>query len=155
MSPDRGGVFDTLLNLTRFGLGGSIGGGRQFMSWIHEADFVNAILWLIDHETLTGPVNLASPHPLPQADFMKHLRAASGVRLGLPATRWMLEIGAFFMRTESELILKSRRVTPGRLTLSGFQFQFPDWPSAAADLCRQRAHQGEFRDLDSKTSARL
>ncbi len=86
---------------------------------------------------MTGPVNLASPNPLPNADFMRDLRRAYGAKIGLPATDWMLEIGAILMRTETELILKSRRVVPKRLTDAGFSFQFPDWPPAAADLCRR------------------
>ena len=137
MSPDRGGVFDTLLGLVRRGLGGTIGDGRQYMSWIHDRDFVRSVQWLMDHEELAGPVNLAAPGPLPQAEFMRALRAAAGVRIGLPATKWMLELGAFFLRTESELVLKSRRVVPTRLLQSGFQFEFPAWPAAAAELCRR------------------
>jgi uncharacterized protein len=82
-------------------------------------------------------VNLASPHPLPQAEFMRTLRAAWGMPIGLPATRWMLEIGTFLLRTESELVLKSRRVVPGRLLESGFEFQFPDWTAAAQNLCER------------------
>jgi hypothetical protein len=65
---------------------------------------------------------------------MKALRAAWGVRIGLPAKAWMIEIGTFFMRTESELVLKSRRVVPGRLLASGFRFLYPDWPAAAREL---------------------
>jgi uncharacterized protein (TIGR01777 family) len=140
MSPDRGGIFDTLLTLVRRGLGGTAGNGRQYVSWIHEADFVKAVRFLIEREELTGPVNLAAPEPLPNAEFMRVLRRAwgrRGARIGLPATRWMLEIGAVLMRTETELILKSRRVVPGRLLGAGFRFRFPDWPSAAADLCRR------------------
>ena len=137
MSPSRGGVFDTLLGLVRRGLGGPIGDGRQFMSWIHDRDFIRSVHWLIDHPQLAGPVNLAAPSPLPQAEFMRHLRAAAGVCVGLPATEWMLEIGTFFLRTESELILKSRRVVPTRLVDSGFHFDFPAWPEAAADLCQR------------------
>lgn len=136
MSPDRGGVFDVLLGLVRHGLGGTSGDGRQFVSWIHDLDFIRAIYWLIDHE-LEGPVNLASPNPLPNAHFMRALRQVWGIQFGLPSPRWMLEIGTFFLRTESELILKSRRVVPGRLLESGFVFQFPEWSGAATDLCRR------------------
>ena len=135
MSPDRGGVFDTLLALVRRGLGGRSGDGRQYVSWIHHEDFVRAVLWLIEHERLTGAVNLAAPEPLPNADFMHTLRRAWGARFGLPATDRMLEVGAFFMRTETELVLKSRRVVPGRLLDDGFQFQHPAWPVAARGLC--------------------
>jgi len=137
MSPDAGGVFDTLLGLVRRGLGGSSGDGRQFVSWIHETDFIRAIRWLIQHDSVAGPVNLAAPNPLPNADFMRALRDAWGIRIGLPAAKWMLEIGALFLRTETELILKSRRVVPGLLTQHGFTFEFPTWPEAARDLCLQ------------------
>ncbi len=135
MSPSSGGAFDLLLRLVRFGLGGTIGDGKQFVSWIHEQDFVRAVLWLIEHKELDGPVNVASPNPLNNAEFMRDLRAAWGMPFGLPASEWMLELGAFMLRSESELALKSRRVVPGRLLESGFTFNFPAWPEAAADLC--------------------
>lgn len=142
MSPDRGGVFDVLLGLVRRGLGGAGGDGRQYVSWIHDRDFVGAVSWLMDHAELEGPVNLASPNPVPNAEFMRTLRAAWGTGFGLPATKWMLEIGAFFLRTETELVLKSRRVVPGRLSRSGFVFQFPTWAEAASDLCRRWREHG-------------
>jgi uncharacterized protein (TIGR01777 family) len=134
MSPDRGGVFDVLLGLVRRGLGGRAGDGRQFVSWVHDRDFVRAVGWLIDHD-LAGPVNVAAPHPVPNAEFMRTLRRAWGTRFGLMATRWMLELGALALRTETELVLKSRRVVPGRLLESGFAFEFPAWGAAAEDLC--------------------
>jgi uncharacterized protein (TIGR01777 family) len=135
MSPDAGGAFDMLLRLVRFGLGGKNGDGRQFVSWIHEVDFVRAVLWLIEHEEIEGVVNLAAPSPLPNADFMRALRQAWGMPIGLPAFEWMLAIGAFFLRTETELILKSRRVVPTRLPEHGFAFEYADWPAAARELC--------------------
>ena len=125
MSPDPGGIFDTLHFLARCGLGGSAGDGRQFISWIHYEDFVAALGWLIERDDIEGPVNLASPCPLPNAEFMEVLRKACGVRLGLPASAWMLEIGAFFMRTETELILKSRRVGTGPAARAGLQVRVP------------------------------
>jgi len=137
MSPDRGGVFDTLLTLVRYGLGGRAGDGRQYVSWIHDQDFIRAIEWLIEHEELEEPVNLAAPNPLPNSEFMRTLRSAWGSPFGLPATKWMLEIGAAFLRTETELILKSRRVVPGRLLQAGFAFRFPSWAEAARDLCNR------------------
>ena len=137
LSPDAGGIFDTLLGLVKRGLGGSAGDGRQFVSWIHHEDFVRAIRWLIAHEDVDGVVNVAAPNPLPNAEFMRVLREASGASFGLAATKWMLELGAFFMRTETELLLKSRRVVPGRLIESGFEFRFPAWPDAARDLCQR------------------
>ncbi len=135
MSPDRGGIFDTLLTLVRHGLGGASGDGRQYVSWIHEADFIRAIEWIIDCDDVAGAVNLSAPNPLPNRAFMRDLREAWGMPIGLPATRWMLEIGAVAMGTETELILKSRRVIPGLLLGRGFEFQFPTWPEAAQDLC--------------------
>lgn len=137
MSPDPGGIFSVLLRLVRFGLGGKIGDGKQFISWIHDQDFIHAINWLIEHEELDGPVNLASPNPLPYAEFMRELRKACGMPIGLPATKWMVEIGTRLLGTESELVLKSRRVVPGKLLNSGFQFQFPTWPEAADNLCQR------------------
>jgi NAD dependent epimerase/dehydratase family enzyme len=137
MSPVAGGIFDVLLGLVRHGLGGRAGDGRQFVSWIHCRDFIRAVEWLIDHEDIEGAVNLASPGPLPNAEFMLALREAWGSRFGLPAAKWMLAIGARLLSTESELILKSRRVVPGRLIDAGFRFDFPTWPEAARDLCRQ------------------
>jgi uncharacterized protein len=137
MSPQRGGAFDVLLGLVRRGLGGKSGDGRQFVSWIHEEDFARSVAWLIEHDDLAGPVNLAAPNPLPNAEFMRALREAWGTRVGLPARRWMLEIGSVLLRTESELVLKSRRVVPARLTESGFEFLHPTWPEAARDLCQQ------------------
>jgi uncharacterized protein len=133
-SPDPGGVFDVFLNLVRHGLGGTNGPGNQFVSWIHETDFIASIEFLIANQNFDGVVNLASPHPLPNRDFLQALREAWGTRIGLPTTSWMIEIGTFLMRTESELILKSRQVIPGRLLAAGFQFSFPHWPAAARDL---------------------
>ena len=135
MSPDEDGIFDTLLRLVRYGLGGRAADGRQYISWIHDEDFIRALNWLIEHEDMNGPVNMAAPEPLPNADFMRELRQAWGTRIGLPATAWMLEAGAVFLRTETELVLKSRRVVPGRLLESGFAFRFPGWREAARDLC--------------------
>lgn len=137
MSPDRGGAFDVLLGLVRHGLGGHNGNGRQYVSWIHEYDFIRAIDWLITHPDLAGAMNVSAPHPLPNAAFMRALREAWGIPVGLPSTEWMLEIGARVLQTETELILKSRRVVPTRLLESGFTFDFPTWPEAAHDLCRQ------------------
>ena len=147
MSPDRGGIFDTLLTLVRCGLGGRIGDGRQYVSWIHEADFIRSLYWLIERDHLDGVVNLAAPHPLPQREFMAVLRQAWGTSIALPATKWMLELGAFFLRTETELILKSRRVVPGRLLADGCSFQYPDWPAAAQELCRRQSHLPQPRRL--------
>lgn len=137
MSPDRGGIFATLVGLVRVGLGGRVGHGRQFVSWIHGHEFVRAVEWLIEHREIDGHVKLASPSPRRYAEFMAAIRRAWGAPFGLPAPAWLVEIGTFLLRTESELVLKSRRVVPGRLRAGGFSFDFPDWSEAAGDLCRR------------------
>jgi uncharacterized protein (TIGR01777 family) len=131
--PGRGGVFEAFHTLARRGLGGTLGTGRQYVSWIHVRDFCRAVDWLRKHD-LSGPVNLASPNPLPNREFMRILREEVGVRFGLPSTRWMLEFGALMLGTETELLLKSRRVIPGRLLESGFTFDFPEWRGAVRDI---------------------
>jgi len=144
LSPDHGGIFDTLLGLVRRGLGGTAGTGDQYVSWIHDKDFVRSVYWLIEHDQLSGPVNLAAPQALANRDFMRILRDVWGTSIGLPASKWMLELGAFFMRTETELVLKSRRVSPRKLLDSGFPFEFELWEHAATDLCRRwREHERE------------
>jgi uncharacterized protein (TIGR01777 family) len=150
MTPDRGGVFDVLSRMTRLGLGGPVAGGGQYVSWIHEDDFTAAVRFIIDQDILTGPVNLASPEPVRQSDLMRELRAAWGVPLGLPATRWMAELGAFAIRTDTELLLKSRRVVPGLLTAAGFEFRHGMWPEAARDLVRRARGRDEARSRSSR-----
>lgn len=127
-------VFPVLCRLARFGLGGRMASGKQYVSWIHQSDFCRAIDWLIDHEEFTGPVNLAAPNPVTNAEMMATVRELCGVPFGLPAAAWMLEVGAFFLRTETELIIKSRRVVPARLLAAGFRFHFPHQREAMADL---------------------
>jgi uncharacterized protein (TIGR01777 family) len=134
MNPAPGGIFDTLMTLVRFGLSGPPAGGRQYVSWVHDHDFVRILDFLIEREDIEGVVNVSSPNPLPYRDFTAALRRAYGMPIGLPATRWMLEIAAFLLRTETELILKSRRSIPGRLLGAGFSFDYPEWEAAAQDL---------------------
>ncbi|MFW6774261.1 TIGR01777 family oxidoreductase [Nocardioides sp. CPCC 205120] len=137
MSPDRGGILDYLLWMARLGVGGPVAGGGQYVSWIHADDLVRAVLLLLERDDIEGPVNVAAPEPLPQSDLMRALRREWGHRPGLPATRWMATLGAFALRSDTELLLKSRRVVPGRLLEAGFTFEHPTWPGAAADLVRQ------------------
>jgi hypothetical protein len=122
---DKNSVFPMLCRLAQCGLGGKMGNGQQFVSWIHQTDFCRAVEWLITHEELHGPVNICAPNPLFNAEMMKAFREVMGMPMGLPAAKWMLEVGAFALRTETELILKSRRVIPQRLVESGFNFRFP------------------------------
>ncbi len=130
----KGGVLEILSNLVRCGLGGRQGSGAQYVSWIHETDFVRAVDFLIADESMTGPVNICSPHPLRNREFLRALRTAWRLPVSLPAPEWMIEIGSFLLRTESELVLKSRRVIPATLMKAGFCFQYPDWPAAAEEL---------------------
>lgn len=136
-SPIPGNAFAVLSNLARIGLGGTQGNGRQWVSWIHEEDFARAVEFLIAHEDLEGPINLSSPNPEHNRDFMAILREAWDMPNGIPAPRPILELAAFFMRTETELVLKSRRVVSTRLVEAGFQFNFPNWPHAAQDLVQR------------------
>ncbi|MBV9406359.1 MAG: TIGR01777 family oxidoreductase [Acidobacteriaceae bacterium] len=138
MSPDPNGVFDHLLRLVQWGLGGPSGSGEQYISWIHDVDFVRAIEFLIAHEEFSGVVNVSSPCPVTNRDFMCCLRHAWCTSyVGLPAPRWMLSIGAALLRTETELVLKSRRVVPRRLLDAGFEFHFPNWRGACQDLVQR------------------
>jgi uncharacterized protein (TIGR01777 family) len=135
----KNSVFPMLRRLASLGLGGKMGSGRQFVSWIHETDFCRAVKWLISHDSLNGSVNITAPSPVPNAEMMRHLRRVCHVPFGLPAANWMLQVGAFLLRTETELILKSRRVIPGRLLESGFDFQVPTIREAFEKLNNQSA----------------
>ena len=140
MGPAQGAVFSVLAGLAKAGVGRQ-GDGRQYVSWIHEDDFVAAVRFLIARDDFAGAINLAAPHPLPNREFMAALHRAVGMPLAIPVPEWALEIGAFLRRTETELILKSRRVIPGRLLAAGFTFRHPRWPEAAADLiARKQKH---------------
>jgi hypothetical protein len=130
----EGGAYEIMRRMARLGLGGSNAGGRQYVSWIHVDDFCRAVGWLIDNEKAEGIYNLAAPNPVRNAEFNAAIRKAVGIPVGLPATRWMLEIGAVFLRTETELIIKSRRVVPKRLLAEGFQFKFMRVEDALFDL---------------------
>lgn len=131
---EPGGALEPLMNLVKYGLGGTQGKGNQYMSWVHEQDVINVVEWLMTHEEVTGIVNVASPNPIPNKQFMKTLRQVMKRPFGLPATRWMLEIGAWVIGTETELILKSRRVIPGRLQELGFEMQYTTVKEALEEI---------------------
>lgn len=131
-------VFPMLRRLALLSLGGAMGGGQQYVSWIHHDDFCRAIEWLIENELITGVVNLAAPNPVTNSEMMATLRELCSVPIGLPATKWMLEIGAFLLRTETELIIKSRRVISRRLAEGGFAFRHPTIQEAFQDLMMSR-----------------
>ncbi|MCA9671883.1 MAG: DUF1731 domain-containing protein [Myxococcales bacterium] len=154
MCLEKGSVFDILRRLARLRLGGAIAGGAQYVSWIHEHDFVRAIELLIARDDIDGVVNLAAPAPLPQRAFMRALRRAVGVRWGLGGTRWMIELATVVHRTDSELLLKSRRVVSSRLREAGFTFEYPSWPEAADELvARRRALRAAARGRQALSAA--
>lgn len=128
------GVFPRLKNLVRFGLGGRQGNGRQYVSWIHERDVSGIIHWLYAHKDLSGTFNCTSPGPVANSTFMRSMRKACVVPVGLPAPAWLLTLGAWMIGTETELILKSRWVMPGKLLAAGYTFQFPDLDAALRDI---------------------
>ncbi|HVG22938.1 MAG TPA: DUF1731 domain-containing protein [Thermoanaerobaculia bacterium] len=150
MSATRGGPFHLLLRHVRLGFG-RFGDGRQYVSWIHERDFVRAVRWLMEND-VDGVVNLAAPHPLPNGEFIRELRDAWGAPLGIPTSGIILEVGVRLVRTETELVLKSRRVTPARLLEHGFTFDYPRWPEAARELCAR--WKGGVPVCESASSAR-
>lgn len=124
---EKGTVWDVLVKLCKKGLGGKMGSGRQKVSWIHIEDFCRAVEWFRIHEEASGVYNVSAPNPIDNRELMQHARKAAGICFGLPATKWMLEIGAFFLRTETELILKSRWVVPTRLLEEGFNFRYEEF----------------------------
>lgn len=126
LADEPGTVFRYLYNLAKFGLGGKVGSGKQMVSWIHIDDMCRAVDWLIEHDEISGPINLASPEPLTNAEVMRRFRKYAKMPIGLPATKWMAEIGAFVLRTETELILKSRWVLPTKLLENGYVFKYPE-----------------------------
>jgi uncharacterized protein (TIGR01777 family) len=134
MGRGHGGPFSVFHTLVRLRLGGRMGPGTQYVSWIHIEDFCRAVKFLLERADLSGCFNLSAPQPLPNAQFMRELRDACGISLGLPAATWMLSVGAFIIRTETELPLKSRWVVPTRLLNEGFEFRYPTWSAAAAEL---------------------
>jgi uncharacterized protein (TIGR01777 family) len=129
----NGGAFIPLKTLAKIGFGGKQGKGNQFISWIHEADFTNAVDFIIQKEII-GVINVVSPEPIANSIFMKRLRKAVGFPFGIPINKFFLEIGSFFIRTETELVLKSRNVIPKRLLENGFGFKFGEIDEAFLDL---------------------
>ncbi|MCB9225316.1 MAG: TIGR01777 family oxidoreductase [Crocinitomicaceae bacterium] len=121
-----GGALPMLRKITRLGMGGRQGSGEQYFSWISLKDFNRALEFIINHEEVVGPINLASPNPVKNAYLMKALRKKMGVPFGIPQAKWMLEIGSRIIGTETELILKSRNVIPERLLEKGFEFEDPN-----------------------------
>jgi len=129
-----GGVYEAFASLVKMGFGGPMAGGRQYVSWIHVRDFARACLFLIEHPELEGAVNISSPNPRTNAQFLCDLRRSVRIPFALPTAKWQLALGAFAKGTETELLLKSRRVVPKRLLDAGFSFDFPHWNDAAQEI---------------------
>lgn len=144
LANEPGSAFDVLLRLVRTGLGGSVGGGKQKFSWIHMADFLAAMDHLIADPLIDGVINLTSPGISDNQQLMQILREKCAMPIGLPATRWMVEIGAWFLKTESELVLKSRYVEPARLRDEGFRWGFNTLDAAVSDLMERRGMESFF-----------
>ncbi|HBD25251.1 TIGR01777 family oxidoreductase [Flavobacterium sp.] len=129
----NGGAFIPLKRITQLGLGGKNGNGKQFISWIQEKDFVRAVEFIIEKK-LSGSINVVSPKPIRNEEFMKKLQKAIGITFGLPISKSLLEFGAKIIKTETELVLKSRNVIPKRLTENGFEFEFADLDKTLKNL---------------------
>ncbi len=131
---EPGGVYETMRKLVLLRLGGKMGNGEQYVSWLHTDDFCNIIQWLIENNKSQGIYNLCTPNPLPNKEIMGTIRKILNVSYGFSPTNWMLELGAFILRTETELIVKSRYVYPKRLLEEGYQFLFPDFEQAIRNI---------------------
>lgn len=127
-------IFPRLLNLVRFGLGGQQGDGQQYVSWIHEHDVARCTEWLTDEGKMEGIINCTAPVAVKNMELMKVMRKAYGIPFGLPCPQWLLEIGVRLIGTETELVLKSRWVSPKRLLENGFTFQFAEIKPAVHDI---------------------
>lgn len=131
---NNGGAFPKLKMITKLGLGGKQGRGAQMVSWIHIHDFCKAVEFIIECENMSGPVNITAPHPLSNEVFMEKLRKEMKIPFGLNAPVWQLEFASLFLKTETELILKSRNVYPEKLMQNGFKFLYADIESVFRDL---------------------
>ncbi|WP_223263612.1 TIGR01777 family oxidoreductase [Rhodococcus sp. MTM3W5.2] len=132
-----GGAINPVINLTRLGFGGKMGDGRQMFSWVHIEDVVRSITHLFEHQDISGPVNIAAPFPVTNDQMMREMRTALGRQRGLPTPGWVLELGARIIRTEAELVLKSRWVAPGVLADNGFRFKYPTLESALNQIAQE------------------
>lgn len=133
-----GGAWPVMEHLLRFGLGGTQGTGRQMISWIHEYDFARAVEWLLVHGKPNGVYNVCSPTVVSNKDFMQTARHVMKIPFGLPSPKWLLELGSAIIQTETELVLKSRYVSPKNLLTEGFMFQFEHLEQAIQNLISDR-----------------
>ena len=134
---EPGGAMEYLINLSKLWLGGTQGGGQQFISWVHLKDFGRVVEFLIEQEHIFGVINCAAPNPVTNQTFMKELRNAVGRSWGLPMPKFLLALGAVFLRTQTELVLKSRKVVSKRLEEEGFQFEYSSIQTAFKEICQK------------------
>jgi uncharacterized protein (TIGR01777 family) len=153
LANEPGTVYDTLRKLTRCGLGGAMGSGEQRVSWIHMEDFLRAVDFAIQDAFLDGVINVTAPEFPTNREWLRAFRGVLGVPLGLPAARWMLELGARFLGTEPELVLKSRWAAPVRLHDAGFQWRWAKTVEALGDLQARRGLNGFFQAKPSPSRA--
>ncbi len=133
----EGGIIKPFLNLVKFGLGGKIGTGKQYMTWIHETDFQELIKWAIEEKEAAGIIHAASPNPVTNNEFMTSIRKAAGVGFGLPNPAFLIRFGAIFIGTEAELVLSGRRVISTFLLQKGFKFKYPYLHEALGQLIKK------------------
>ncbi len=152
LANEEGTVFDVLRKLTALGLGGRMGGGTQRISWIHMEDFLRAVEFVVNDPFLSGTVNVTAPDFPTNEEWMRMFRESVGMPLGLPANAWMLEIGARLLRTETELVLKSRWALPVRLRDEGFRWRYGRAVDAVADLQNRSGLQGFFRPATGRSA---
>lgn len=130
----KGGALQPILNLVKIGFGGKQGKGNQKFSWIHEIDFARSLEFIINNPEMEGSINIVAPKPSDNKTLMKILRKVTNINIGVPLPKFLLEIGARMIKTETELILKSRNVIPKKLQEAGFQFTYPDLTEATKEL---------------------
>lgn len=131
-----GGAINPFINLARIGFGGSMGRGDQMFSWVHIDDVVRSIVHVYDNPGISGPVNVSAPLPVTNQEMMREVRQALGRQRGVPTPVWMLEFGARVIRTEAELVLKSRWLESEVLAETGFRFQYPSLPGALSQIAQ-------------------
>lgn len=152
LANEPGTVYDVLTGLTNKGLGGTMGVGTQRVSWIHMDDFLRAVEFVMREPFMDGMVNLTAPDFPANRDWMRYFRETVGMPIGVPATKWMLEVGAALLGTEPELVLKSRWAEPLRLREAGFRWRYGKAGDAIADLEHRKGLEGFFRESERRST---
>jgi len=129
-----GGVLKPFLNMAKFGLGGRIGSGQQYITWIHDLDFKELVNWVIKEKDVSGVLHVSSPFPVTNQEFMESLRKSIKMPIGLPNPALFIKIGAALIGTEAELVLSGRRVVSTVLNHKGYTFKYPELSMALNEL---------------------